>query len=86
MSSGGEMVCILGTTENAKVLIGRCGAIESHVRALGVWNHGGESVKQMCGNVERVFPKACRNRSLKQEGADDIVSVIDNVLDFTVLR
>jgi hypothetical protein len=33
MSNRGGKVCIAGITENTKVLIGRYGAIESHVRA-----------------------------------------------------
>jgi hypothetical protein len=33
MSSGGGKVWIVYTTESAKVLIGRCGALESSVRA-----------------------------------------------------
>jgi ABC-type hemin transport system substrate-binding protein len=60
MSSGGGKVWIAGTTENAKVLIGGCGAIESHVGAEGVQSLGGESVEQICGSVERLDPKTSR--------------------------
>jgi hypothetical protein len=77
---------IAGTIEYAQVLIGGGDSMEGEVWAGCADHLGGEVVQQICGGVEPFYPVASWNRSLKKQGAQQIIDGVEDTLDFTILR
>jgi hypothetical protein len=73
VSSFGREIRIVDTIEHAQVLIGGGDSMEGKVLA-GRANHlGGESVQQICDDVEPFYPVVSWNRSLKKQGTQHII-------------
>jgi hypothetical protein len=86
MSGFSGEIRIACTTEHAQVLIWGGDSMQGEVWTGRADRLGGETVQQICGGVEPLYPIASRNRSLKKQGTQHIIDGAKDSLGFTVLR
>lgn len=67
------------------VLIGGLGPKESKVRSRKIKRFGWQNIEEVGGGTESCSPKGGRYVSLEKEGANDIVSSVNNAFSFTIL-
>jgi hypothetical protein len=82
---GGE-IRIAGTTEHVQVLIMGADSMEGEVWTGCTDRLSGEAVQQICGGVEQFYPIASPNRSMKEQGTQDIIDGAKDAFGFTVPR
>ena len=75
MWSGSGSVRVAGTTEHAKVVIGRGCAVEGEVRGRVANRLRGKTVEEVGGSVQGLCPVAGRERRLEEKAQSILVVV-----------